>query len=100
MKINSHAGKFLKYQNLTALLVCLFDDCLTARDEQRGQDAVRQLKTEGATPIFHQLDIVSPESIEKMKTFLLEKYGGLDLLVNNAGVAYKVCSPLVLYIPD
>jgi len=65
---------------------------LTARDEQRGQDAVRQLKTEGATPIFHQLDIVSPESIEKMKTFLLEKYGSLDLLVNNAGVAYKRAS--------
>ena len=63
-----------------------------ARDEQRGQEAVKQLSSEGLTSIFHPLDILSEESIEKIKNFLIDQYGGLDLLVNNAGIAYKVCS--------
>ena len=63
-----------------------------ARDEQRGQEAVKQLSSEGLTSIFHPLDILSEESIEKIKKFLIDEYGGLDLLVNNAGIAYKVCS--------
>ncbi|XP_058972804.2 carbonyl reductase [NADPH] 1-like [Pocillopora verrucosa] len=65
---------------------------LTARDEQRGLEAVKQLSTEGASPVFHQLDIVSPESIERIKKHLMEQYGGLDLLVNNAGIAFKRAS--------
>ena len=65
---------------------------LLARDEQRGQEAVKQLSSEGLTSTFHPLDILSEESIEKLKNFLIDQYGGLDLLVNNAGIAYKVCS--------
>lgn len=76
----------------------LSGDILIARDEQRGHDAVKQLESEGLTSTFHQLDIVSPESIERMKKFLVEKYGGLDLLVNNAGIAYKVCFSPVFQI--
>lgn len=64
----------------------------SARDEQKGQEAVRQLSSEGLSPTFHQLDIVSPESIEKIKKYLMEQYGGLDLLVNNAGIAFKRAS--------
>lgn len=64
---------------------------LIARDEQRGLEAVRQLSSEGLSPEFHQLDIVSLESIEKIRKYLVEQYGGLDLLVNNAGIAFKVC---------
>lgn len=73
------------------ILASLIVSSLLARDDQRGQDAVRQLNSEGLTPKFHQLDIVSAESIEKIKKFLVEQYGGLDLLVNNAGIAFKVC---------
>ena len=62
----------------------------SARDEQRGLDAVNSLSKEGCTAKFHQLDILSQESIQKLKKFLEEQYGGLDILVNNAGIAYKV----------
>lgn len=65
---------------------------LTARDEQRGQEAVDKLSKEGCFPKFHQLDIISLESIQKFKKFLEEQYGGLDILINNAGIAYKVAS--------
>ena len=68
------------------------DVYLTSRDEQCGQDAVAKLKAEGLHPKYHQLDITSEESIEKLKRFIIEKYGGLDVLVNNAGIAYKNAS--------
>ena len=44
----------------------------------------------GVTPKFHQLDLTSKESVAKLKTYLEETYGGLDVLVNNAGMAYTV----------
>ena len=61
------------------------DVYLTARDEGRGQAAVALLNAEGLNPKFHQLDITSQESIDTLKKFVLEKYGGIDVLVNNAG---------------
>jgi carbonyl reductase 1 len=65
---------------------------LSARDEARGKEAIAKLESEGLHPKFHQLDINDADSIERLRNFLLDKYGGLDLLVNNAGIAYKVCS--------
>ncbi|KAK3591761.1 hypothetical protein CHS0354_019533 [Potamilus streckersoni] len=69
------------------------DVYLTARDEGLGKNAVEALKKEGLNPLFHQLDISDPTSIQNLKTFLHKQYGGLDVLVNNAGIAYKVDSP-------
>ena len=63
---------------------------LLARDVNRGQAAVDELKKQGVSPMFHQLDITDANSIANLKKFIQEKYGGLDILVNNAGIAYKV----------
>ncbi|XP_070566129.1 carbonyl reductase [NADPH] 1-like [Ptychodera flava] len=68
------------------------DVYLTARDEGRGQQAVQDLEKENLHPKFHQLDINSKESIGKLKEFLEKNYGGLDILVNNAAIAYKANS--------
>ncbi|XP_028640201.1 carbonyl reductase [NADPH] 1-like [Grammomys surdaster] len=65
------------------------DVILTARDEAQGLTAVQQLQAEGLSPRFHQLDIDDPQSICALRDFLLKEYGGLDVLVNNAGIAYK-----------
>ncbi|ESN90534.1 hypothetical protein HELRODRAFT_70715, partial [Helobdella robusta] len=65
---------------------------LTARDVGRGENAVKELEKEGLHPHFHQLDIEDTKSITALKDYLVEKYGGLDLLVNNAGIAYKTDS--------
>ncbi len=62
------------------------DVYLTARDEGRGRAAVASLEAEGLNPKFHQLDITSQESVDALKKFVLEKYGGVDVLVNNAGM--------------
>lgn len=63
---------------------------LSARDETRGKNAVEALEKEGLHPKFHLLDISSSESIKSLAAYLKEQYGGLDVLVNNAAIAYKV----------
>ena len=68
----------------------IYDVLLLARDQSRGLEAVATLEKEGLHPKFHQLDIDDEESIEKLRQFLVDNYGGLDVLVNNAGIAYKV----------
>ncbi|XP_054713080.1 carbonyl reductase [NADPH] 1-like [Uloborus diversus] len=65
------------------------DVFLLARDEKRGKAAVEALKNEGLNPKFHLLDITSISSIKTLASFLKTEYGGLDVLVNNAGIAYK-----------
>lgn len=66
------------------------DVYLTCRDPGRGQAAVAQLQQEGLRPLFHQLDIDDLQSIRALRDFLKDKYGGLNVLVNNAGIAFKV----------
>merc|ERR1712226_1648702 len=68
------------------------DVYLTARDVGRGEEAVAALKKEGLNPKFHQLDISNGESIKTLAAFLKEKYGGVDVFVNNAAIAYKAAA--------
>lgn len=65
---------------------------LTARDVSRGEAAVSELKKLGFNPVFHQLDITSKVSIDEFKKYLEEKHKGLDVLINNAAIAFKVCT--------
>ncbi|XP_007965747.3 carbonyl reductase [NADPH] 3 [Chlorocebus sabaeus] len=70
------------------------DVVLTARDVARGQAAVQQLQAEGLSPRFHQLDIDDLQSIRALRDFLRKEYGGLNVLVNNAAVAFKSDDPM------
>lgn len=63
---------------------------LTARDITRGQEAVKKLEELGLKPLFHQLDITDKNSIIKFRDYIASNEGGIDLLVNNAAIAYKV----------
>lgn len=63
---------------------------LTARDVTRGQNAVKQLEDQGLTPKFHQLDVTNENSISVFRDYLQKTYGGLDVLVNNAAIAFKM----------
>ncbi|XP_055276748.1 carbonyl reductase [NADPH] 1-like [Moschus berezovskii] len=74
------------------------DVLLTARDEARGRAAVQQLQAEGLKPRFHQLDITDLQSIRALRDFLSKEYGGLDVLVNNAGIGFKTGDPTPIAI--
>lgn len=67
---------------------------LTARNERRGLDACEKLVMEGCknSPKFHQLDIADEQSILAFRGHLKDTYNGVDVLVNNAGIAYKKAS--------
>ncbi len=69
-------------------------DIFSARDHRRGEAAVAALQQEGLHPKFHQLDITDTDSIRKLADYLKDNYGGLDVLVNNAAIAYKVPGPV------
>ncbi|KAH3779338.1 carbonyl reductase [NADPH] 3-like [Dreissena polymorpha] len=65
------------------------DVILTARNEGNGKEAIKKLNAEGLKPVFHQLDITDVASVQRLRDFLQKNYGGLDVLVNNAAIAYK-----------
>jgi len=64
------------------------DVFLTSRNDERGLPAVKLLESEGLSPKYHQLDIEDKESIDRIHDMLLAEYGGVNILVNNAGVSY------------
>ncbi|KAI7724569.1 hypothetical protein M8C21_030448 [Ambrosia artemisiifolia] len=64
---------------------------LTARDQQRGADAVAKLHSSGLTDVvFHQLDVTDPASIASFASFIDAQFGKLDILVNNAGISSTI----------
>lgn len=60
------------------------------RSKERCEAAVSDLQKEGLAPKYHHLDIDEQDTIIKLRDFMKEKYDGIDVLVNNAGLAYKV----------
>ncbi|XP_078512069.1 carbonyl reductase [NADPH] 1-like [Lissotriton helveticus] len=75
------------------------DVYLTARDPKLGEASVKKLhEEEGLTSHFHQLDITDLQSIRTLRDFMKKKYGGIDVLINNAGIAFKVADPTPFHI--
>ena len=56
-----------------------------ARNEQRGLAATEQLRAEGLTVNFVQIDVTDLKSIDTAAKLVTETYPNLNLLVNNAG---------------
>ena len=71
-----------------------------ARDENAGAKVCGELSKElNVTNIkYHQLDITSQESINKLHDHVMEKFGGLDVLINNSGVLLKVIQNLTSFV--
>jgi NAD(P)-dependent dehydrogenase (short-subunit alcohol dehydrogenase family) len=58
-----------------------------ARDEQRAEKAIGELKSAGVNVLgWVSIELASLASIEQAAKVLNEKYAGLTLLVNNAGI--------------
>lgn len=77
------ANKGIGYELVRALADRGLTVVLTARDQGRGQAAVESLKAAGLKSVwFHQLDVVSSQSVDKLATWLKTQFGGIDILVS------------------
>ena len=60
-----------------------------ARDAKKAEDAVAELAKENLTTYPLALDVTDSESIARAVQHLTERFGKLDTLINNAGVALE-----------
>ncbi|KAG6455153.1 carbonyl reductase [NADPH] 1-like [Manduca sexta] len=74
---------------IVKLLLLRYDGVvyLTSRDETRGKEAVTKLEALGLFPLYHQLDIADRDSILRFRDHIEKTHGGIDILINNAGVS-------------
>ena len=59
---------------------------LTARKQDAGEKALKQLAVQKLSVRFHPLDVTCAQSIQSLYAFLERDLGGLDVLINNAGI--------------
>jgi 3-oxoacyl-[acyl-carrier protein] reductase len=59
---------------------------ISSRSQERLDEAVAQIKGEtGGDVVAHVCNVTEPDDIEQLVAFTAEQYGGLDILITNAG---------------
>jgi NAD(P)-dependent dehydrogenase (short-subunit alcohol dehydrogenase family) len=58
-----------------------------ARDRERGERAVAELRSQGLSVELMQIDVTSDASVNEAAAEIESQHGRLDILVNNAGIA-------------
>jgi NAD(P)-dependent dehydrogenase (short-subunit alcohol dehydrogenase family) len=62
-------------------------------DQERGHEVVAQI---GEAAAFKQTDVSDTEQMQDLVDFAVDRFGGLDIMFNNAGIG----SPLKRFLPD
>lgn len=81
------ANKGIGFEIVKELAEKGFRVILTARNESRGKKALESLKDFDV--IFHKLDVTNEKDVTELAKFIGRKFGRLDVVVNNAGIAVK-----------
>lgn len=71
-----------------ALALRGFTTVLGARDAQQGDEAARSLRQGRLEVVPVQLDVTDQQSIDAARLMVEERFGKLDVLVNNAAILY------------
>lgn len=58
--------------------------------EDKGQDVVAEINAAGGSAEFHALDVTSTEAADALVGDLNDRFGGIDVIVANAGIALRV----------
>jgi NAD(P)-dependent dehydrogenase (short-subunit alcohol dehydrogenase family) len=61
---------------------------LGSRDLASGEEAARQVAEDGLRIFPKRLDVTDQKSIDELKSWVEERFGHLDALVNNAAILY------------
>jgi NAD(P)-dependent dehydrogenase (short-subunit alcohol dehydrogenase family) len=93
------ANRGLGFETCRQLAQCGFHVILTSRDRQRGVEATNALRAEGLGVTHHLLDVTRLEHVASIHDFLIDKYGRLDVLVNNAGAFLDPEQASILDVP-
>lgn len=78
---NKGIGKAIAKRLLNRGIIVL----LGARNEQRGREAAEELASEEGEVHVVRLDVTDSSSIHAAVAFIRERFGRLDILINNAG---------------
>lgn len=66
---------------------------------EKGEAVAKQITADGGTAVFHTVDVSDPESAAALAEFTVEKFGGIDHLVNNAAIYGDMKLDLLLTVP-
>lgn len=61
-----------------------------SRSAQDAEATVSELKTLGTDAVAHQADVAGEPAVKRMVAETVERFGGLDVLVNNAGTTHFI----------
>ncbi|HEY7181182.1 MAG TPA: SDR family oxidoreductase [Blastocatellia bacterium] len=84
------ANKGIGYETARRLASQGMAVLLGARDERRGKDAAAKLQAGGLDAQFLRLDVNDEATHKAAHAFIEDKFGKLDVLVNNAGIALDI----------
>lgn len=68
---------------------------ITSRNDERGREALAALRKADSTLDlhYHQLDITDSKSVQRFSEWISNTFGKIDVLVNNAAIAFKARDP-------
>src|SRR5688572_20607015 len=55
--------------------------------EDRGESAAREIRDVGGEAVFVRADVTSLDDVQALVRAAIERWGGLDVMFNNVGVA-------------
>ena len=73
----------------TALAMGGADVAIVARNESTGLKAVESIKKMGVDSFFVQCDVSQEQQIQAMTANVVERFGRLDIAINNAGISMQ-----------
>ncbi|MFP5109425.1 SDR family oxidoreductase [Neobacillus sp. C211] len=88
------------YELVKQLALYGFKVILASRDPEMGHEAAQRLKESNLDVSFVVMDVDNQESIHQAAITVNERYGRLDVLINNAGVYLEENKKLVAMDPS
>ena len=58
--------------------------------EEEGQSVVAGIGSKGGAAEYHRLDVTKTEEVEAVVSSVQDRYGPIDTVIGNAGIAYRV----------